>query len=102
MNMRIIDIFDEVGSLATECALLGRPDLRAALFEPLVNAGLALPSQRLMTTYCMFRLVTHARLSLVHLRDADCKVPAKWIGRATRYLAAALHISDTTRANPRD
>lgn len=99
LNMRIIDIFDEVGNLATECALLGRPDLRAALFKPLLNAGLALPSPRLMTTYSMFRLVTRARLSLVHLRDSDCKMPAKWITRAKRYLAAASRISETARDN---
>ena len=96
-DMRIIDIYDEMGNLATECALLGRPDLRAVLFEPMVTAGLALPSARLMATYGMFRLITRARLSLDHLRDADCKTPAKWITRANTYLAAAAKISANAR-----
>ena len=98
-EMRIIDIFDEVGNLATECALLGRTDLRAVLFEPMLTAGLALPSARLMVTYGMFRLVTRARLSLDHLRDDDCKNPAKWVKRATDYLAAAAKMSPNDRSD---
>jgi aminoglycoside phosphotransferase family enzyme len=96
-EMRIIDIYDEMGNLANECALLGRPDLRAVLFEPMLTTGLELPSHRLMATYGMFRLVTRARLSLDHLRDTDCKDPAKWIRRATDYLAAAAKISSNDR-----
>jgi uncharacterized protein len=94
VEMRVIDIFDEVGYLGAECALLGRPDVGQTLLAALQKMGFAPPSQPLMATYAMFRLVTRARLALDHLRDENPRTPAKWPLRAHTYLAEARRLSD--------
>ncbi len=97
-EMRVVDVFDEVGYLAAECAMLGRPDLVETLLTGLRDAGFAPPVAPLVTTYAMFRLVTRARLSLDHLRDPDPRTPARWIGRTQRYLAEVQRLSDAATA----
>lgn len=92
-EMRVIDVFDELGYLGVECALLGRPDIRAVLLSLLAEAGFAPPSATLQTTYAMFRLLTRARLSLDHLRDPVPATPEKWPVRARLYLAEAVRLS---------
>jgi uncharacterized protein len=94
LELRIIDVFDEVAYLAAECALMGRPDLASCLMTGLKDAGFLSPSPALQTTYAMFRLVTRARLALDHLRDPDPATPAKWPARARIYLTEALRLSD--------
>ena len=94
LELRVIDVFDEVGYLAAECTLLGRPDLGDVLMQGLADAGFAPPSPELQTTYGMFRLVTRARLALDHLRDPSPPNPEKWPARARRYLTQALHMSE--------
>jgi aminoglycoside phosphotransferase family enzyme len=91
--LRILDVFDEVGYLAAECTLMGRPDLAGGLLTGLQDAGFAPPTPALQTTYAMFRLVTRARLALDHLRDPDPATPAKWPARAREYLTEALRLS---------
>ncbi|MDO8985980.1 hypothetical protein [Cypionkella sp.] len=93
LELRVIDIFDEVGYLAAECTLLGRPDLGLCLMRGLVEAGFAPPSQDLQTTFAMFRLVTRARLALDHLRDPDPRTPDKWPAKARIYLTEASRLS---------
>lgn len=93
LELRVIDVFDEVGYLAAECALLGRADLGAWLMQELADAGLAPPSPELQTTFAMFRLVTRARLALDHLRDPHPRTPDKWPARARVYLAEAIRLS---------
>lgn len=93
LELRIIDVFDEVGYLAAECVLLGRPDLGHWLIQGLTNEGFAPPSAKLQVTYAMFRLVTRARLALVHLRDPSPATPEKWPVRAGQYLTEAIRLS---------
>lgn len=93
LELRVIDVFDEVGYLAAECVLLGRPDLGHWLIQGLTNEGFAPPSARLQVTYAMFRLVTRARLALDHLRDPSPATPEKWPVRARQYLTEALRLS---------
>jgi aminoglycoside phosphotransferase family enzyme len=91
--LRVIDVYDEVGYLAAECTLMGRPDLATDLIGGLQDAGFAPPTPALQTTYGMFRLVTRARLALDHLRDPDPVTPARWPARARDYLTEAIHLS---------
>jgi aminoglycoside phosphotransferase family enzyme len=93
LELRVADVFDEVGYLAAECALMGRPDLATGLIMGLKDAGFAPPTPDLLTTYTMFRLVTRARLALDHLRDPDPPTPAKWPARARTYLTEAMRLS---------
>ena len=93
LELRVIDVFDEVGYLAAECTLLGRPDLDDCLLRGLTDAGFAPPSAELKATYAMFRLVTRARLALDHLRDPSPPTPEKWPARARRYLNEATRLS---------
>ncbi|MCU0904137.1 MAG: hypothetical protein MUE83_09710 [Tabrizicola sp.] len=92
-ELRVIDIFDEVGYLAAECTLMGRPDLASSLMSGLQDAGFAPPTPALQATYAMFRLVTRARLAIDHLRDPDPPTPAKWPARARDYLTEAMRLS---------
>ena len=92
-ELRVIDVFDEVGHLAAECSLLGRPDLGDWLMRGLIDAGFAPPSAELQATYVMFRLVTRARLALDHLRDPSPSTPEKWPARARLYLTEAMRLT---------
>ncbi len=93
LELRVIDVFDEVGYLAAECTILGRPDLGDGLMRGLSDAGFAPPSADLHATHAMFRLVTRARLALDHLRDPSPPTPGKWPARARLYLTEALRLS---------
>ncbi len=93
LELRVIDVFDEVGYLAAECALLGRPDLGDCLVQGLTNEGFAPPSAELQVTYALFRLTTRARLALDHLRDPSPATPEKWPVRARQYLTEAIRLS---------
>ena len=93
VELRVIDVFDEIGYLAAECALLGRPDLGDCLVQGLTNEGFAPPSAELQLTYAQFRLVTRARLALDHLRDPSPATPEKWPVRARQYLTEAIRLS---------
>ncbi|MBA3909606.1 MAG: hypothetical protein C0524_06890 [Rhodobacter sp.] len=93
VELRVLDIYDEVGYLAAECTMLGRPDLGKALTGALEAEGFAPPDPALMTTYAMFRLVTRARLAIDHLQDESPRTPAKWPRRAHDYLAEASRLS---------
>lgn len=91
LELRVIDVFDEVGYLAAECKILGLPELGQRLLTELANAGFAPPSPELQSTYATFRLVTRARLALDHLADPSPRTPEKWPLRAKAYLAEALN-----------
>lgn len=98
VELRVLDIYDEVGYLAAECSMLGRPDLGKTLLGALEAAGFAPPGPALMTTYAMFRLITRARLAIDHLRDEDLRTPLKWPRRAHAYLTEALRLSEQAPA----
>lgn len=93
IELRVIDVFDEVGYLAAECTLTGRPDLGACLMRGMADSGFTPPSTDLQKTFAMFRLVTRARLALDHLRDPSPPTPEKWPKRARLYLTEALRLS---------
>lgn len=93
LELRVIDVFDEMGYLAAECSLLGQPDLAERLMHGLAEAGFAPPPSDLQTTYGMFRLVTRARLALDHLRDPFPRTPDTWPARARVYLTEAIRLS---------
>ena len=93
LELRVIDVFDEVGYLAAECSLCGRPDLAEALMRELAAAGFVPPPPQVQATYLAFRLVTRARLALDHLRDPACATPEKWPARARLYLNGAMRLS---------
>ena len=93
LELRVIDVFDEMGYLAAECRLLGQPDLAECLMRGLAEAGFAPPLPDLQVTYTMFRLVTRARLALDHLRDPSPRTPEKWPARARVYLTEAMRLS---------
>jgi uncharacterized protein len=95
-EMRVIDVFDEVGYLAAECAMLGRPDMGGPLLAALKDAGFAPPPPPLLASYAMFRLITRARLALDHLRDPNPRTPARWPARAHAYLTEATRLSRLT------
>lgn len=59
-ELRVIDIFDEVGYLAAECTLMGRPDLASGLMTGLQDAGFAPPTPALQTTCALLRLVSRS------------------------------------------
>jgi uncharacterized protein len=95
-ELRVIDVFDEVGYLAAECTLLGRRDLGDRLLRGLADEGFTRPSADLQATYAMFRLVTRARLALDHLRDVSPPTPDKWPKRARVYLTEAMRLSSVS------
>lgn len=92
LELRVIDVFDEVGYLAAECRFLGRPELGHRLLADLEQAGFAPPSTGLQKLYAMIRLVTRARLAVDHLRDPSPSTPEKWPLRARAYLAEAMRL----------
>lgn len=94
LEMRLVDIYDEVRYLTAECAMLGRPDLLGTLMTALEAAGFAPPTPQTLLTYAAFRLVTRARLSLDHLRDTDPRTPDKWPARARDYLTEVVRLTD--------
>lgn len=96
LEMRVIDVFDEVGYLAAECALMGRQDLGSALMQGLAAEGFVPPPPHLQSVYTMFRLVTRARLALMHLRDPMPRTPQKWPLRAAACLGEAIRMSRLT------
>lgn len=91
-ELRVVDVFDEVGYLAAECRLLGRPDIGGRLLRGLTQAGFAPPSPALQRVYARLRLVTRARLALDHLRDPVPSTPEKWPLRARAFLTEALRL----------
>lgn len=94
LELRVVDVFDEVGYLAAECRFLGLPNLGRRLLQGLAQTGFAPPSRDLLTIYARIRLVTRARLAVDHLRDPVPSTPEKWPVRARAYLTEALRLSD--------
>ncbi|MCE6967256.1 hypothetical protein [Cereibacter sphaeroides] len=94
-DIRLADPFDEVGHLALECGLLGAPDLAGPLLVALDAAGVPAPSAGLLATYRLFRCLTRARLCLDHLRDEGRTDIARWIAKASAYLAEATRLVGT-------
>jgi uncharacterized protein len=87
--MRTIDIHDEVGLLGLECDLLGVSWIGDLLRHRMQLEGFAPPTARLRAAYGIFRCLTRARLSIVHLQEPHPRTPEKWPQQAKRYLERA-------------
>jgi aminoglycoside phosphotransferase family enzyme len=89
VEMRMIDVFDEVNYLGLECAVLGAQWIGVQILAAITAAGFSAPSPGLLRAYGVFRCLTRARLSLDHLRDAVPRTPEKWPLQARSYLMRA-------------
>lgn len=99
LELRIIDPWDEIGYLGAEASLMGYDGLAEHLGQALCHAGFPSPSTQLGCAYGMFRMVTRARLSLDHLRDAPPSDRRNWVTRANLYLDAAERIRQSAHAS---
>ncbi|MDE3237936.1 MAG: hypothetical protein KGN33_03165 [Paracoccaceae bacterium] len=87
--LRVIDIGDEVNTLALECRLLGAPEIGPAIADRLAAAGFAPLTCPLWRCYTVFRCLTRARLCIKHLDERPPRSPETWPPRAMTYLAEA-------------
>ncbi|WP_245410847.1 hypothetical protein [Microvirga flavescens] len=88
-ELRLVDPFDELMSLAVECARFDAPWFGLVLIERVARRmGENIPED-LMAVYCALHAVLRARLSLAHLFDPVPREPAKWRPQARRYLELA-------------
>ncbi|MDP2063779.1 MAG: hypothetical protein Q8J98_11830 [Phaeovulum sp.] len=92
VEMRMIDVFDEVNYLGLECALLGARWIGAQLLAAITAAGFSPPSSGLLRAYGVFRCLTRARLTIDHLRDPVPRTPEKWPLQARSYLTRAAEL----------
>lgn len=92
LEMRLIDIFDEVNYLGLECEMLGAPWIGPQVLAAMRLGGFAPPSPALQAAYGVFRCLTRARLAIDHLRDAIPRTPEKWPRQARAYLARAAEL----------
>lgn len=99
-NMRLIDLYDEVGYLGLECAMLGADWIGPLMLTAVKDAGFPCPSLGLQTAYGINRCLTRARLSIDHLRDPNPRTPGKWPRQAQAYLAKAEGLRDGLRSSP--
>ncbi|MDP4034125.1 MAG: hypothetical protein Q8P60_14970 [Pseudorhodobacter sp.] len=100
IEMRMIDIFDEVNYLGLECAALGAQWIGPVGLAAMRKVGFAPPSVGLQTAYGVFRCVTRARLAIDHLRDPAPRTPEKWPAQAQAYLALAAKLLKTPPPRP--
>jgi aminoglycoside phosphotransferase family enzyme len=88
-GLRLVDPFDEIVFLGLECARLGAdwvlPVLLAELREGLGED----PPVELLRFYWRYRALLRARLSLLHLVEANVRHPEKWRPQARRYVELA-------------
>lgn len=92
VEMRMIDVFDEVNYLGLECAVLGAHWIGVQILAAITAAGFSPPSPGLLRAYGVFRCLTRARLSLDHLREAAPRTPEKWPLQAQSYLTRAAEL----------
>ncbi|WP_018267620.1 hypothetical protein [Methylosinus sp. LW4] len=88
-ELRQVDPFDELAFLDLECALLGAPQIGAAIVEATARHLPGPPSPTLFALYGVCRALLRVRLSLAHLLDPAPRHQDKWEPLARRYLALA-------------
>lgn len=88
-EFRILDWVDELAFLAMECEHLGSPGPGKEILETCCRELDDEPPAALIHFYKAFRALLRAKLSILHLRDADTSDPEKWRRQATEYLALA-------------
>lgn len=83
---RIVDIADDLASLAMECDQLHAPEVGDALFR--IEAARRAPAD-LIAFYKSYRATLRAKLAIWHLKDAGVADPSIWERRARSYLDLA-------------
>lgn len=92
LELRAIDIGDELGFLGLECRLGGAPEIGPALSARLATAGFPPLPVSLAAALGLFRCLTRARLCIDHLNDPEPRRPEHWPHRAELYLAEARRL----------
>jgi len=87
--LRLLDPFDELADLATECGRLGAPWIGGILMDRCAAELDDRPPQRLVDFYTAYRACLRARLAVRHLLDDEVREPAKWPPLAREYLDIA-------------
>jgi len=87
--LRLLDPFDELADLASECERLGAPWIGDILMDRCAAELDDRPPERLMAFYTAYRACLRARLAIRHLRDTEVREPEKWPPLARQYLEIA-------------
>ncbi|AOS96436.1 hypothetical protein AUP74_00971 [Microbulbifer aggregans] len=92
-DLRCVDPVDEVGYLALECEMLGRPDLAEFVRATYTEECADQPPEQLTFFYRAYRALLRGQLAGAHLLDGDIAEPDKWRQKTERYLAAAREVA---------
>ena len=88
-GFRILDAASELAFLALECERLGAAWVGARVLQIYEETTGDRPPERLVRFYQSLHACLRAKIAVWHLKDHDVADRAKWIGRATTYLALA-------------
>ncbi len=88
-DLRILDWADELAFLAMECEMLGSPETGGDILDACLAALDDRPPPALIRFYKAHRALLRARLSVMHLDDAQIDDPSYWRARAAAYLHLA-------------
>ena len=88
-RLRIVDPFDELAGLGTECELSGQGWAGAYITRRVARRLHDTVPPVLFAFYRCYRATLRARLAIAHLLEVDGRTPEKWPRLARRYLAVA-------------
>ena len=89
LRLREVDPFDELSFLGLECAMAGDTAIGPQLIARCADALDDPPPAALLRLYTAHRALLRARLSVVHLLEAEVRTPQKWLPQTGRYLQHA-------------
>jgi uncharacterized protein len=89
VELRTLDIADELGFLALECERLSAPHLGAVLFDVYGERTGDRPDAALIDYYQALRACVRAAIAIWHLKESRYRGLAKWPMRARHYLQLA-------------
>jgi uncharacterized protein len=89
VELRVLDIADELGFLALECERLSAPELGPVLFDVYGELTGDRPQAPLIDYYQAFRACVRAGIAIWHLKEPRYRGLAKWPMRARHYLQLA-------------
>jgi aminoglycoside phosphotransferase family enzyme len=88
-TLRVVDPADELAYLALECERLGAGNAGSILIDGYRQRSGDSPPAPLIDFYKARRASLRARLSILHTREVDGTLRARWIAKARGYLAMA-------------
>jgi len=88
-DLRIVDVADELAYLALECEHLGAAWVGDGVLAACCALAADAPPARLVEFYKAARALLRAKLCIGHLDDLAPPAHARWIERATAYVALA-------------